>query len=137
MGSKETREVLERYLKGHDPEVLAPDVEFTVMGSGQRARGRAEVEGLLEFFYHRAFDATAEAQSLVVDGDRAVLEADFVGKHIGEFGDLRATGKSVRIPLCVTYEVQRGQIRRAHVYFETDSLRKQVENAGTTPSKAG
>lgn len=126
MGSKETKEVLERYLNGHDPDAVAPDAEFTVMGTGQQARGRVEIEGLLEFFYHRAFQATAEMKNLVIDGDRAVLEADFVGRHVGDFGDLRASGKSVRVPLCVAYELRQGKIQTAHIYFETDSLRKQI-----------
>lgn len=128
MGSNETRQLLERYLQGHDATALAADAVFTVMGTGQRAKGPTEIGGLLEFFYHRAFDAKAETKSLVVDGDRAVLEADFVGRHIGEFGDLKPTGKSVRVPLCVTYEVRRGKIAEAHVYFETDALRKQVRS---------
>lgn len=49
MGSNETREILDRYLNGHDPEAVAPDAEFMVMGTGQRARGRVEIEKLLEF----------------------------------------------------------------------------------------
>jgi predicted ester cyclase len=126
MTTAETRKVLERYLQGHDATALAEDAEFTIMGSGQRARGQKEVEGLLEFFYHRAFEAKAEVKNLVVDGDKAVLEATFVGRHIGEFGDLKPTGKPVRVPLCVTYGVRNGKIASANVYFETDSLRKQV-----------
>ena len=126
MGTHETRAVLERYLRGHDVEALAADADFTVMGTGQRAKGPKEISGLLEFFYRLAFDAKAEEKSLVVDGDRAVLEADFVGRHIGEFGDLKPTGKSVRVPLCVAYEVRHGKISTAHVYFETDALRKQL-----------
>ncbi len=126
MTTEATRQVVERYLHGHDSEAVAADAEYIVMGSGQRAKGRAEVEGLLEFFYHRAFDAVAEPKSLVIDGDYAVVEADFVGRHIGEFGDLKPTGKSVRVPLCVAYEVRKGQIAKARIYFETDSLRKQI-----------
>ncbi len=126
MNNAETRGVLEKYFHGHDASVLDDSAEFTVMGTGQRARGRREVEGLLEFFYHRAFDAKAETKSLVVDGDHAVLEADFVGRHIGEFGDLKPTGKSVRVPLCVTYSLRDGRIVAAHIYFEIDALRRQI-----------
>jgi predicted ester cyclase len=126
MQAKGTREVVEGYLSGHDANAIAPDAEYTVMGTGRTARGRSEVEGLLEFFYHQAFDAKAERKNLVIDGDRAVLEADFVGRHIGDFEGIKPTGKSVKIPLCVSYEVRDGQIAKARIYFETDSLRKQV-----------
>ena len=126
MGTNETRETAERYLRGHDVALLAADAEFTVMGTGQRATGPKEISGLLDFFYHLAFDAHAEEKSLVVEGDHAVLEADFVGQHIGEFGDLKPTGKKVRVPLCVAYEVRHGKIAAARIYFEIEALRKQV-----------
>ena len=126
MTTNETKAIMERYLNGHDAAALADDAEFTIMGTGQHARGRAEVEGLLEFFYHLAFDAKAEIKNVVVEDDRAVVEADFAGRHIGEFGDLKASGKSVRVPLCVSYSVRHGKISSAHVYFETDALRKQI-----------
>jgi hypothetical protein len=35
---------------------------------------------------------------------RRHVKGDFVGKHIGEFAGIPATGKDVRVPLCVVYD---------------------------------
>jgi predicted ester cyclase len=58
-----------------------------------------------------------------------VLEGDFVGKHIGEFAGVPATGKTVRVPLCVVYDLEGGKIMRGRVYFEVPAFLKQVAQA--------
>jgi steroid delta-isomerase-like uncharacterized protein len=109
-----------------DMSMIAADVVFTVMGTGQEAHGPEGVVAMLQYFYHIAFDATAQTKNTVISDSQAVLEADFVGKHIGDFGDLRATGKEVHVPLCVVYDLENDQIKRARIYFETDALRQQL-----------
>ncbi len=81
---------------------------------------------MLDFFYHVAFDATAETKSLVVGDGIAVLEGEFVGRHIGEFAGVPATGMDVRVPLVVIYDVRDGQIVEGRVYFETPAFLAQV-----------
>ena len=49
-----------------------------------------------------------------------------MGKHIGEFAGIPATGKDVRVPMCVSYDVENGQIQRARVYFLVASLMQQL-----------
>jgi predicted ester cyclase len=78
------------------------------------------------FFYQLAFDATAETTNSVFADGKAVIEADFVGKHIGEFAGIPATGKDVRVPLCVVYDLERDQIKRGRVYFEMPALLAQL-----------
>jgi predicted ester cyclase len=56
----------------------------------------------------------------------AVLEADFVGRPIGEFAGVPATGKDVRVPLAVVYDVRDGVIVQGRVYFETPAFLAQV-----------
>jgi predicted ester cyclase len=77
--------------------------------------------------YHTAFDADAEVKNLIFADGKAVLEADFVGKHIGEFAGIAATNKNVRVPLCVTYDLENDQIKRARVYMEMPVLLKQLQ----------
>jgi steroid delta-isomerase-like uncharacterized protein len=128
MSIESTREVMGRYWdESHsDMSMIAPDVVFTVMGTGQEFRGPDAVAGMLQYFYHVAFDAQPIVKSTVFGDNQAVLEADFVGKHIGDFGGKPATGKDVNVPLCVVYDLEGGQIKRGRIYFEADALRAQL-----------
>jgi len=124
-----TRAVLTRYLGSDhaDLSMMADDVVFINMATGQRHTGREEVEEMLHFVYHVAFDAHAETRNLVVDGDRAVLEAEIVGKHIGEFAGVAPTNKDVRIPLAVVYDLEDGKIKEGRIYFELPALLEQLK----------
>jgi predicted ester cyclase len=55
-----------------------------------------------------------------------MVEGEFVGKHIGEFAGIPATGKDVRVPLCVVYDLENDQIKRGRIYFETPALLQQL-----------
>lgn len=57
---------------------------------------------------------------------QAVLEADVVGRHIGEYGGIPPTGKSFRVPLCVIYDLENDKIKRGRVYFLNDVLLRQL-----------
>ena len=129
MSVQSTKDVLTRYFNAshNDTSMLADDVVFTVMGTGQEARTPQGVAEMLHYFYHVAFDAIPNTTNLVFDDGKAVLEADFAGKHIGEFAGIPPTGKSVHVPLCVCYDVEGDQIKRARIYFETDALRAQLQ----------
>lgn len=80
----------------------------------------------LNYFYHVAFDATAETKNTIFSDQKVVGEWDFIGKHIGEFAGIPATGKSVHIPLCVVYDLENDKIKRGRVYFETPVLLQQL-----------
>jgi steroid delta-isomerase-like uncharacterized protein len=123
----ETRMVVENYLEGgHGAAGVAEDAVFTVMATGQQARGREEIAQLLQYFYHQAFEARADGVNLVVGEGKAVFEGDFTGRHVGEFAGLAASGREVHVPLCVSYDLADGQIVKARIYFETDALRAQL-----------
>lgn len=129
MSVESTRDVVTRYVGSDDHgdlSMMANDVVFTVMANGDEHRGPDGVAAMLKFFYHTAFDAHAETRSMIFADNNAVLEADFVGKHIGEFAGVPATGKDVRVPLCVVYDVENDQIKRGRVYFEMPVFFQQV-----------
>lgn len=128
MSLEGTRKAVERYINsGHtDLSMMAPDVVFTNMATGEEYKGVEGVKGMLHLVYHVAFDAKAETKSLVVVDGKAVFEADFVGKHIGEFAGIKPTGKMVRVPLCVSYDLENDRIKRGRVYWEVPAFLKQV-----------
>lgn len=127
--TERTRAVITQYLESNhsDLSMLADDVVFIDMGSGERHTGPEEVGEMLNYVYHVAFDAHSEMRNLVVEGDHAVLEADIVGKHIGEFAGIPATNKDVRIPLAVSYDLEDGKIKEARIYVELPALMAQLK----------
>ena len=128
MSIDSTREVMTKYFNsGHsDVSMMAEDVVFTVMATGQEHRGPDGVRRMLDYFYHVAFDATAETTNTVFADGKAVVEGDFVGRHVGEFAGIPATNKHVRVPMCVVYDLENDRIKRGRVYFEMPVLLRQL-----------
>jgi steroid delta-isomerase-like uncharacterized protein len=123
-----TREVMTRYLDSQhsDLSMMAEDVVFTNMATGEEHRGVEGVRRMLNHVYHEAFDATAETRSRIYAETQAVLEADLVGTHIGTFAGIPATGRKVRVPLCVVYDLENGKISRGRVYMQVPVLLRQL-----------
>jgi len=127
MSIESTQKTMAHYLESEhsDVSVMAEDVVFTIMATGQEHKGPEGVLQMLQYFYQIAFEATAETRNFFYADGKAVLEADFIGKHIGEFAGIPATGKNVRVPLCVVYDLENDQITRGRVYFEMPALMAQ------------
>lgn len=116
------------YLGGHDTDALAEAAVFTDLTTGMTWTGRAAIDGMLDWFYHGVFEAHVEDSRLTVghDGASVVLEATFVGVHQGEFAGVPATGRTVRIPLVVAYDLRDGVITAGRVHFDTASFLAQT-----------
>lgn len=103
---------------------LTDDVVLDMVGTGQSARGRAEVVAFIRYAHQEAFDASLALRSLVVDGDgrRAAVEAHFVGRHIAEFAGIPATGRQVRVPYAVHYDLTDDGISALRIYRLAEGL---------------
>jgi len=128
MSIESTRATMLRYFNSEHSDVstMANDVVFTVMATGQQHHTPEGVMGMLNYFYHVAFDAAAQTRVTLFGESNAMVEVDFVGKHIGEFAGIPATGKDVRVPLCVVYDLENDRIKRGRVYFEMPALLQQL-----------
>jgi steroid delta-isomerase-like uncharacterized protein len=128
MTVERTREVMTRYLDSQhsDLSMMAEDVVFTNMATGEEHRGVEGVRKMLDHVYHEAFDATAETRNRIYSENRAVLEGEFVGTHIGTFAGIPATRREVRVPLCVVYDLENGKISRGRVYMQVPVLLRQL-----------
>ena len=128
MSVENTREVMTKYFnsKHADVSMMSKDVVFTIMPTAQEHHGQDVVLQMLNYFYHIAFDAEAETKNTIFAEGKAVMEGDFVGKHIGEFAGVPATNKDVRVPLCVVYDLENNLIKRGRVYFEIPILLEQL-----------
>lgn len=123
---EQTRQVLETYWKNHDPKYVAEDAVFTMLPTGEVIRGRDAIAKHLDNFYHGSFTAHAEVVSSIFDENKGLLEALVIGKHTGEFGGIPATGKDIRVPLAVSYELENGLIKRARIYLMANVLFDQI-----------
>jgi steroid delta-isomerase-like uncharacterized protein len=128
MTVERTRETIMPYFNSEhsDVSMMADDVVFTVMATGQEHHTPEGVLGMLNYFYHMAFDATSTTRTMLFGESNAMVEGDFVGRHIGEFAGIPATGKDVRVPLCVVYDLENDQIKRGRIYFEMPALLAQL-----------
>lgn len=128
MSVDSTRATMMRYFNSEhgDVSMMAEDVVFTIMATGQEHHGRDGVMGMLNYLYHVAFDAAATTPTVLFGEQNAMIEGEFVGRHIGEFAGIPATGKDVRVPLCVVYDLEDDLIKRGRVYFEMPVLFQQL-----------
>ncbi|MCV2393645.1 ester cyclase [Actinotalea sp. M2MS4P-6] len=128
MSVESTRDVMTKYWDSEhsDASMMADDVVFTMMPTGEETKTREGVLGLLNYFYHVAFDATASTENTIIGDGHAMVEGHVIGKHIGEFAGIPATGKDIRVPICVSYDLEDDRIQRARVYFEMPVLMRQL-----------
>ncbi len=128
MSIESTQKVMMRFFNAEhgDVSMMSEDVVFTVMATGEESKGREGVQGMFNYLYHIAFDAASTTRVLLFGENNAMLEGDFVGKHVVEFNGIPATGLEVHVPLCVVYDIENDQFKRGRVYFEAPSLLKQL-----------
>ncbi len=126
MSVENSKKVLEHYFSSDDDNAFAEDVVFTIMGTGEEHRGAQAVRQMLDAFYRVAFTGSVEPRNMVYGEQGAVGEWDFVGTHRGTFDGIPATGKQVRVPLVVSYDIVGEQIKRARVYLDRAVMRQQL-----------
>jgi predicted ester cyclase len=114
--------------RGDYARFFSPGASLQVMGTDQEAHGRDQVAGLIRYLHEQAFDAHPQLKSLLVDGERAALEADFVGRHVSEFAGKPATGKEIRVPYSVIYDLEGEQITTLRIYMSMDAIVRQLED---------
>jgi len=122
-----TQANMEAYIKSHDVQYVAEDAVFINLATGEETRGREAIRNMLHYIYHVAFDAKAEIKNHVITETKALVEANFKGRHIGEFAGLQPTNKEVNVPLCVTYDLKDGLIKEARIYLLVNVMMQQLQ----------
>jgi predicted ester cyclase len=134
MSADQARETMNAYVeallaRGDYRRFFAEDIRFEIVGTDHSARGAESAEQAIRFFHEIAFDAQPEIGNVLVDEDGAAAEAMFVGKHIGDFAGIGATGRAVRVPYSVFYELDAGLITALRIYMSMDQLLTQIGSA--------
>jgi predicted ester cyclase len=116
------------YLEAHDSAFLAEDATFTDVTTGLSWTGPDAIGGMLSWMYHGVFEAHVEDTRIILgaDGIAAVAEMMFVGRHQGDFAGVPATGREVRVPLVVVYDMADGRITGARVHFSVAAFQAQM-----------
>ena len=84
---------------------------------------------LITGMHTQAFDARPEVTNRLVD-DGIAVEAIFVGTHTGEFAGIPATGRAVRVPYSVLYDVAGDRITALRIYLPVHVLLEQTRCRG-------
>jgi predicted ester cyclase len=132
MSVETTAETMRSYLdallaRGNFADYYTQDVTWTTVGADQELQGRQPVRDFLIWMHTQAFDAHPKVKTLVLGDGQAALEADFVGTHTGEFLGMAPTGKSVRVPYCVVYDLQDDKITALRAYIPMDLFTQQLK----------
>ena len=107
-------------------EALADDIALTIMETGELIHGRAAVAALLTYVHRSAFSAPPVVMTLVAGAERAMIEAEFIGRHTSEFAGIPPTDHRVRLPYVVAYDLDADTIRAMRLYFPMDRLVRQL-----------
>jgi hypothetical protein len=124
--TESTRATLEAYWREHDPKYVAEDAVFTMIPTGEEMRGRKTIDEHLKAFYHGSLTADAQVVGSIFSENKGLLEAMVIGKHTGDFAGIPATGRDVRVPLAVSYDMENGLIKRARIYLMVNILINQI-----------
>ena len=125
------RQVMQDYLdalvkRADFTRYFTEDVIATFEGTDQRADGREAAGQLIRYVHENAFDARPELKNLLADTGKAAIEADFAGTHTGEFAGIAPTGRDVRVPYSVIYDLRDDQISALRIYFPMNLLIEQL-----------
>jgi predicted ester cyclase len=105
---------------------LTEDVVLTFMETGEITHGRTAVAALLAYLHRTAFAAPPTISTLVAGTEHAMIEAEFAGPHTGEFAGIAPTGRRVRLPYAVAYDLGPDTIRAVRLYLPLDALVRQL-----------
>ena len=107
-------------------ETLSVEPVYTVMATGFEHRGRQAVAA----FYTGLFESMPDVRFDLVDvyiGENGVVEESVLaGTHTGDLFGLSPSGRPVRLPLTIVFPMRDGQILGERLYFDLDSLERQV-----------
>jgi steroid delta-isomerase-like uncharacterized protein len=131
MTTERTRETMQAYADallsfGDYARYLADDVTMTFMGTDRSIKGRDAVRQLITHVHEQAFSSAIEVKSLVCGGDQAMIEAEFIGTHIGDFEGVPANLRPVRVPYTAAYTLADGRITSLRMYFPFELLMRQI-----------
>ena len=137
-----TQQTMEAYLEdlvggGPYKRHFTEDVVVALVGYDQGAEGPDDAEAWIDFLHREAFEARPELKNMFCADGKATAEVDFVARHVGEFGGMAATGREVRVPYSVVYDVEGEKIKALRIYMPMDVLMEQLSATASSEQSVG
>lgn len=131
MSAESTRKIIDGYAQallsfGDYARYLTEDVKLTIEGTDRAVSGREAVRQLITFMHTQAFKTDIQVKGVLYGDGQAMLEAEFVGTHIGAFEGIPASHRDVRVPYAVAYDVEPAGIKALRLYFPMNVLMRQI-----------
>ena len=88
--------------------------------------GPEAAERTFRVIFSAFLDLTRKVESLIIDGNSAVMMVSLEGTHIGEFLGLEPTGKRLILPAVFFYQLENGKIVRERRIYDFTGLLVQI-----------
>jgi len=107
-------------------DTLSDEPVYQIMATGETHRGKDAVAAFYRGLFEAMPDVTFELQGQFIGEEGVVEESVLVGTHTGPLFGIPATGRPVRLPLTIVFPMQEGEILGERIYFDMETLRRQV-----------
>ncbi len=133
MSDEENIRLIQAFMQGHDPKMVADDATYQDFTSPEPLRGRVAVGQMLDMLYRTAFpDARSDIRQMMAGDGRVVVEFTFRGVNSGNLMGVPATHRQVEIPMCGVYEIAGEAIQAVRLYYDSAQLTRQLGLAPAT-----
>jgi len=105
---------------------LCAEPLYVIMATGQEHRGPAAVAAFYTGLFESMPDVTFDLQEVFIGESGVVEESVLVGTHTGNLFGLPPTGRPIRLPLTIVFPMRKGEILGERLYFDMDSLQRQL-----------
>jgi steroid delta-isomerase-like uncharacterized protein len=107
-------------------DTLCEEPVYKVTATGQEHRGKDGVAAFYTGLFEGVPDATFDLINVFVGEEGVVEESVLRGTHRGALFGLAATGRKFELPLTIVFPMKAGQILGERLYFDLNTLLKQL-----------
>jgi steroid delta-isomerase-like uncharacterized protein len=115
---------LELYWSYHTEDTTSHEVYFP------EPLTKAEMSEFVPGLWHAYPDWKIETKSIIAEGDLVAVENIMTATFVNDHGDVKATGKSFRVPEGVWFQMKDGKIQHVRIYLDSKSQAEQLGTEG-------
>ena len=105
-------------------EVLAPNyVNYSFPAPAPGPEGFKQVMGM---FFQAFPDIHETTEEVIAEGEKVAVRGYFTGTHNGEFMNIPATGKQIKVPYIAMYRLENGKVVENWVQMDQLGMMQQL-----------
>jgi steroid delta-isomerase-like uncharacterized protein len=112
----------------------APDAVIDSPLAGGTTQGLDQIKQVFQTYFVAFPDLAMEVGEILIDGDRAAVQATYTGTDQGGFMGMPPSGRHVSIPMVFLYEFKDGKIVRDRRMYDFTGLLIQVGTLKAKPA---